>query len=275
MTEELSTKPEPFLRWAGGKRQLARQLAAELPDDLSQRHYHEPFLGAGSLFFEITPRNATLSDANEALIRTYQWIVKNPERIHVYLRDHAFKHGPSYYYYIRDLYNISRDSAAQAARFIYLNRSCFNGIYRVNTKGEFNVPIGDKKTLALPDLKQIRAVKLALTNSQLHCRSFETSSAMISRGDFVYFDPPYPALNGTAYFAHYTTSRFGHDTQLKLASAVKRLDREGALILMSNADTPLIRKLYAGFHMKAIPVRRYVTCKSVKHAVNELLIKNY
>lgn len=270
-----TSHPGPILRWAGGKRYLIQELLSQLPPRVNQRRYHEPFLGAGSLFFALNPQRAVLADANEHLVRCYEKVRDDPDGIAIYLREHAKNTGEKYFYQVRRLYNSSSFSTAQAARFVYLNRTCFNGIFRVNRQGEFNVPYGWKEPPPLPDRAHLREAGIALENAKLHAVPFEEALKYVRRNDFVYLDPPYPPLNGTANFTHYTADRFDTTDQARLALEVRRIADLGALFMMSNADTYLVRRLYAGFAMKRLKVTRFITCKAVKHAVRELLITNY
>jgi DNA adenine methylase len=149
---------QPFLRWAGGKGRLVKSLIQYLPKDISKRKYIEPFVGAGSLFLALQPKNAIISDSNKHLIDTYRYIRKNPDLIHIYLSQHAKNSSEKYYYQVRNRYNRSKPSAAQSARFIYLNKTCFNGIFRVNMEGEFNVPYGWKHPTFLPSLNHLLTI---------------------------------------------------------------------------------------------------------------------
>jgi DNA adenine methylase len=263
------------LRWAGGKRQLVTKLVEFLPKNYKKSRYHEPFLGAGSLFFWLAPPDAFLSDANEHLIETYRAIRDDWKVIARHLTRHAKLTCQRYYYEIRDQYNSSRFSAAQAARFIYLNKTCFNGIFRVNVKGQFNVPYGWKEPPSLPSLNDLKIASEYLQKTRLMARSFEAALSDVKKGDFVYLDPPYPPLNGTSYFTHYTADRFSQLDQEKLANAVKILNEQGCQILLTSASTPLIRKLYRSFNVTPLPVTRFITCKAVRHKVTELVITNY
>ena len=265
----------PFIRWAGGKQKILNQLLPYLPLDIPVRKYWEPFVGSGSLFFALHPQEAVLSDANEHLINCYKQVRDNHLLIYKYLRQHANKTSKEYYYIVRSLYNRKGDSAAQAARFIYLNKTCFNGIFRVNLKGEFNVPYGWKEPPALPSLELLENASKALKRASIYSDSFEKNIDQIATSDFIYLDPPYPALNGTSYFTHYTADRFGEKDQNKLAEYIKEIDKKGCKFMLSNADTPLIRKLYNGFLVTDLSVTRWITCKSKKHRVSELLITNY
>ena len=266
---------EPILRWAGGKRQIIRDLLAYLPPDASDRVYREPFLGAASVFLALMPRTAFVSDANSHLIHCYQHVRDDPARVARHLRVHAQRNSESHYYRVRRLYNQRGWSAAQAARFIYMNRTGYNGVFRVNRAGAYNVPYGDKPQPRFPDAAWLRRISEVLASATLSVASFEDALAPSRAGDFIYLDPPYPPLNGTSFFTHYTMDRFVEGDQLRLAALVRDLDCRGCLVLMTNADTPLIRKLYKGFDCRALSVTRFVSAKKVKHRVRELVITNY
>ena len=266
---------EPLLRWAGGKRFLVNRFIKFIPLDLHERVYREPFLGSGSLFFALRPNKAILSDANEHLINCYKFVREYPELIAHYLLKHKKRNSEEYYYEVRKNYNRLRFSAAQAARFIYLNRTCFNGIFRVNLGGEFNVPYGWKENPNIPDKDWLRKTSFALKRVALKSLPFEKALTTASSGDFIYLDPPYPPLNHTSNFTYYTKNRFSLDDHKRLAQIVYDLDNQGCLIMMSNADISLIRKLFRRYNVFSIPVTRYITCKSKKHQVRELVITNY
>jgi DNA adenine methylase len=272
---ESSGQVEPFLRWAGGKRSLVKHLQKFLPSDPLDRVYFEPFLGAGSLFFAMRPKIAVLSDSNKCLIDCYIYVRDCPEVIANYLRKHGIRSSEKYYYEVREKYNCSARSAAQAARFIYLNKTCFNGIFRVNLKGKFNVPYGRKEPPFLPDRKWLRLSSSALKNALIKSATFEEILATANNDDFIYLDPPYPPLNNTSNFTLYTKDRFNIADQKRLAETVYELNARGCLFMMSNADIPLINDFYKKFNRFSLPVTRYITCKSIKHQVNELIITNY
>lgn len=269
------TLDRPLLRWIGGKQQLLGDLLRHLPANIEELDYCEPFLGAGSLFFALAPSSARVSDLNGHLIDCYRCVRDNPDLIARYLGTHKSKDSSEYYYCQRDLYNTGSLSAAQAARFIYLNKTCFNGVFRVNLQGKFNVPYGHKKTPAIPSLRELRDASAILMKADVRHETYEVAISAVGKGVFVYLDPPYPPLNGTSYFTHYTPDRFGVDDQRKLAGTVSALHERGGLFLMTNADTPLIRDLYRDFNIVRLPVTRFVTCKKKRHQVFELVITNY
>lgn len=266
---------KPFLKWAGGKTQIVSKLLSFLPRDVKNRVYHEPFLGAGSMFFAIKPSQSFLSDANEHLIKCYGAIGENPRLVCDYLNEHKRKNCERYYYQIRDLYNKADFSIAQAARFIYLNKACYNGVFRVNKLGEFNVPYGKKSELSLPCHDHLLEVSQLLANCTLSNCNYEESLIRIKKGHFVYLDPPYPPINGTSYFTHYTPDKFGPMDQERVATFAKAVAAKGAFFMVSNADTPVIRKLYEGFDIVELSVTRFITCKKIRHKVGELVITNF
>jgi DNA adenine methylase len=269
-------KVEPFLRWAGGKRFLVNRFMKFIPPDFHQRVYREPFLGSGSLFFALRPKGkAILSDANEHLINCYEYIKKCPDLIAYYLQEHKRKDSKRYYYEVRNNYNRLSFSAAQAARFIYLNRTCFNGIFRVNLKGQFNVPYGWKENPIIPDKVWLRKASLALKNTILKSQPFDKALNRVDADEFIYLDPPYPPLNTTSNFTRYTKDKFSMEEHKLLAEKIYELDSKGCLIMISNADIPGIHKLFKRFHVTSLPVTRYITCKAIKHKVRELVITNY
>lgn len=265
----------PLLRWAGGKQRMVDALVARLPHDFSSRLYVEPFLGAASLYLATKPQMARLSDKNRHLMACYAQVRSDPDAIARCLAAHRRHHGQLHYYRTRDIYNTSEASPAKAARFIYLNRTGFNGIFRVNKKGHYNVPYGYKSKAAIPARHHLQAVGELLGRARLGTQCFREAIEECPKQSFLYLDPPYPPLNGTAYFTHYTSDRFDDNDQEALAQLVRHAHNRGILFLMSNADTPLIRGLYRGFQMDTIPVTRFVTASARKHKVGEVLIRNY
>ncbi len=265
----------PFLRWAGGKSKLVGTIAQYLPKDLSYQRYWEPFLGAGAMFFHLQPHHAVLSDINKPLIDCYRTIKKEPDAISRRLERHRRLHGIEHYYRIRQRYNRSTSSPQKAANFLYLNKACFNGVFRVNTQGEFNVPWGNKKTPALPTLAELRTVSTALRGARLCCWDYTKVVDKARPGDFVYLDPPYPPLNGTAYFRHYTANRFNTEDQRHVAEVFAALDRAGCFVLLSNAAIAEIKRLYRRWQTREIRVRRWVSSNGQRLLVNEIIVTNF
>lgn len=263
------------MRWVGGKRFLTSRILSLLPPDANERRYFEPFVGAASLFFALRPRQAILSDLNRHLIECYRFIRNDHRKVSSLLRRLAADNSKSHYYRVRGTYNRSDFSAVQAARFIYLNRTCFNGVFRVNREGAFNVPFGDKPRPIFPAEPELASISKALKKARLRAGDYAAALRSAKSGDLVYLDPPYPPLNGTSYFTHYTADRFSLREQERLAAVFNSLNRHGCILVMTNADLPLVRRLYRDYSITEINVPRYVTCKNVKHNVGELVITNY
>ncbi len=259
----------------GGKFHVAEKLVRFIPGDISQHRYFEPFLGAGSLFLALQHPNAYLSDLNGHLIDCYKMIRDDPGAVHKELKVHASNDSEEYYYKIRDLYNRSRRGKARAGRFIYLNRTGFNGVFRVNRQGAYNVPYGNKASPRFPTEKELVDVARSLMSAELSTADYTTALKRAKAGDFVYLDPPYPPLNGTSFFTHYTSDRFGTSDQASVADCVRELDRKGCRVMVSNADTRAIRTLYKGFKITSLSVVRFVSSSAMKHRVGELIITNY
>ncbi|TAM55384.1 MAG: Dam family site-specific DNA-(adenine-N6)-methyltransferase [Acidobacteria bacterium] len=275
MATEVNLSAEPFLRWIGGKRRLAKKLLDFIPSGARERRYFEPFMGAGSLFFALRPKKAILADLNSHLIDCYSFVRDRHNGVHSELTRLARTNTERQYYAVRGAYNRSGPSATQAARFIFLNHTCFNGVFRVNRQGAFNVPYGFKQTPNFPSKAHLAAVSAALLKCSLTAADYETVLRGARKDDFIYLDPPYPPLNGTSNFTRYTRFRFAAPEQERLAANVRALDRKGCLLMITNADTPRIRQLYEGFSLFELKVTRFVTYKSVKHRVGELVITNY
>lgn len=266
---------KPLLRWAGGKQRLVSTLIQYVPDRFNR--YFEPFFGAGSLYATLVPETAFLTDLNQQLIGLYRGLQDNAWIIAKHLRKHAINNSASYYYQVRKDYNrIGRlSSTTQAARFLYLNRTCFNGIFRVNKQGEFNVPYGHLQNPIFPHDEELMEWGARLARVQVAVKDFEVATKTATEGDFVYLDPPYPPLNGTSFFHHYTSERFSMADHERVASCMKSLDRRGAMVMVTNADLPHIRKLYEGFNIYDLEVTRNISCKKKKTKVSELVITNY
>ena len=266
----------PFIRWAGGKQNLVHHLLANSPEEGSYNKYWEPFLGAGSLFFANGFKNAELSDVNEHLINSYKQIKLDPESVHKRLLVHKRKVSEDYYYEIREIYNNHLDTStiAQAARFIFLVHTCYNGMYRVNGKGEYNVPFG-KGEPSLPSIEHLKKVSKKLQKIPLKVRSYNLIYEKVKRNDFIYLDPPYPKLNQQEQFQQYTIDKFSEDHQRELAKFAERLKIKGCKVMISNSKVPLIEDLYKEWNIVEVPVVRYVSCKKERKKINELIIKNY
>jgi len=269
--------PRPFLKWAGGKTQLLPMLLAYAPSTF--RRYYEPFLGGGAFFFALYRlnfiRQATLSDINAELIDTYLALQRDVESVIQYL-DH-YPHSEEFYYKLRARNPWELSLAERAARMIYLNKTGYNGLYRVNKQGKFNVPFGRYKRPNYRDFDNLRAVAQALQMVRLEVRSFEWILEEAQAGDFVYFDPPYDPVSKTARFTQYHSSGFGKAEQQLLAKVFRQLSIKKVKVMLSNSDTPFIRQLYQDYAW-ILPVKAYRFINSRGHKRGpqpELLILNY
>jgi DNA adenine methylase len=268
------SRAKAFLKWVGGKRFLIPRLREFLPKDVQRKKYHEPFAGAAHLFFALRPREAHLSDVNADLIEAYKQVRDNYPQVATHLLRHRRNNKKSYYYQTRTRYNTHSVGVAQAARFVYLNRACFNGVFRVNKKGEFNVPYGRERKPYFPSTSDLREASKALRGAKISRSTFEEALERVKAGEFVYLDPPYPPLNGTSFFTHYTADRFSDEDQVKLARAVRKVHERGGLFLLTNADLPKIRKLYHGFNFSKLSVTRYVSCKGSRYKADQTTLKD-
>jgi DNA adenine methylase len=239
----------PFLKWAGGKRQLVQELTKHVPESFGT--YYEPFVGGGALFFHLQPRSAVLSDSNARLIRTYSGIQNNVDDVIAILS--TYRNEKSFYLKLREIPIDERSDAELAAWFIFLNKTGFNGLYRVNRRNLFNVPFGDNARARIVDDLNLKACSAALKGVQLHCEDFEAALTRAGQGDFVYIDPPYVPLSDTAYFTSYTSSGFGPQDQLRLRDAALALKRRGVTVVLSNSSSHRVSELY-GAEFTCIPV---------------------
>ena len=272
---------KPFVKWVGGKRSLLPELLKRIPPEFN--NYYEPFVGGGALFFALKNERklnlagggqAFLSDVNFDLINTYQVIQRDPEPLIKKLHEHAAKHSKDYYYHIRSQHQLD-DRIEIAARFIYLNKTCYNGLWRVNSKGEFNVPVGSYKNPAICQEEVLRACHATLQDVDVRLRDFRKLEA--GEGDFVYFDPPYQPLDETS-FTSYAKAGFDVGDQEMLRDLCLSLHKRGAKVMVSNSDTRVIRDLYEReeFSKHEVKAPRMVNCKAnARGAVNELIITTY
>ena len=260
----------PLLRWAGSKRQLVSQLASYWSTDNAR--YVEPFAGSACLFFELEPPTALLGDINRDLIETYEVVRSQPRDLFRALR--TWKNQADEYYYVRALDPTSLGETQRAARLIYLNRFCFNGLYRTNRSGRFNVPYGGRRTGGLPSLEQLLATSDLLSNTELVAGDFSLVLGRIKVGDFVYLDPPF-SVTGRRIFKEYDRATFGESDLARLRRALNDLNGQGAIFLLSYADCPEGRMLAEGFATKKIVTQRNIAgCTGNRRTSNELLVTN-
>lgn len=267
---------KPFLRWAGGKSKLVKSIKDFLPQSNSYDSYFEPFVGAGAMFFYINPSKAILSDINVDLINCYRQVAKHPIEVWNLLQIYKKLDSKEFYYNIRSQKIEELKPVEQAARFIYMNKAAFNGIYRVNQRGEFNVPYGPSfKGPALPEKCVLEDASEILNRAILLAADYREVCEMAKRGDFIYLDPPYPPTNGTAYFTHYSADRFNWDDQRQVSKVFRELDEKGCLVMMSNSDRKEIRSMYKGYYMQRLKVTRWLGSNGNRFKVDELVITNY
>jgi DNA adenine methylase len=267
----------PFLKWAGGKWSIAPHIERLLPADVRERTYREPFVGGGAMFFYLQPRRAVLSDSLIDLIGTYQVVQRNVEPLISRLEKLRATHNSEQFYEIRRRFNAERDAprVERASWLVYLNKTCFNGLFRTNRAGEFNVPVGRFTNPAICDAPALRLAGAALAEAEIEHRTFEHLLDHAEPGDVIYLDPPYVPLSKTSSFCAYADGAFTLDDQRRLAEVFRALDARGCLLALSNSDTPDVRRLYEGYHFTTIIAPRAISSKaSTRGEVTELLIRN-
>lgn len=278
----LEEKPKPFVKWVGGKRQLLKQfreLGLYPPDGFNPitNTYFEPFVGGGAVFFDLLPKKAELSDLNKELVTTYNIIKKDVESLIKSLKKH--KHDKEYFLKIRAK-NLNKLSDLEiASRFIYLNRTCFNGMYRVNSRGEFNVPFGKYNNPLICDEENLRRVSKVLQKVSIKHQDYKEVLKKAKSGDFVYFDPPYHPISKTASFTSYTAESFLEKEQIELRDTFVELHKRGCFVMLSNSDASFINEIYSkikGVKINKIMAGRAINSKaSGRGKITEVLITNY
>jgi DNA adenine methylase len=266
----------PFIKWVGGKRGLLGQLEPLLP--IRYGVYHEPFAGSAALFFAMRPERAHLADLNRHLMTTYRVVRDDPDALLRALRKLERNHGPEQYYRVREAFNSGRQvrPVLRAARFIYLNKTCFNGLWRVNRKGHFNVPAGRYKNPKIYAPELIAGASEVLCRAELRHGTYGDTTDVVQPGDFVYLDPPYVPVSSSASFTSYQAGGFGPEDQLQLRDVFAHLDALGAQVMLSNSDTPEVWELYRGFRIERIWARRSVNSKSDRRGpISELVVRNF
>ena len=275
-------KPKPFVKWVGGKRQLLKQfreLNLYPPECFNPESntYFEPFVGGGAVFFDLLPKHAELSDTNRELVVAYNVIKDNVDGLIKSLKKHIY--NKEYYLEVRaqDINELS--DIEIASRFIFLNRTGFNGMYRVNKSGQFNVPFGRYKNPLICDENNLRKVSEALQGITITHQDYKDVLELAKIGDFIYFDPPYYPLNPTSSFTAYTAKGFFEKEQIELRDTFVKLHERGCFVMLSNSDTPFINELYSGLErvsVNKIIAGRAINSKGSKRGkINEVLITNY
>lgn len=274
--EKLQQETYPIVKWVGGKRQLMFELLKNMPENYNR--YFEPFIGGGALFFELQPDNAYISDMNEELINLYKVVRDNVEELITDLQKHDISKE-----YFMEIRNIDRteeyknwSNIQKASRFIYLNRTCFNGMYRVNSKGQFNVPFGHYKNPRIVDENNLINCSNLLQRTEIKHADFSDILKKVKKGDFVYFDPPYVPLNETSSFTSYTKDGFDLDMQLSLRDVCDELDSMGVKFLLSNSDTQFVNELYENYNIKKVFASRQINANADgRGKITEVLVRNY
>lgn len=271
---------QPFTKWTGGKRQLLPVIRELMPKTYNR--YFEPFVGGGALFFDLAPKDAVINDFNVELINCYQQIKDNPQELIEILKVHQEYNSKEYYL---DLRSADRDEridmmseVQRAARVLYMLRVDFNGLYRVNSKNQFNVPYGRYKNPKIVDEELISAISVYLNNNQLEIKmgDFEKAIVDVRTGDFVYFDPPYIPLSETSAFTSYTHEGFSFADQVRLRDAFKRLSDTGAYVMLSNSSSALVEELYKDFNIYYVEATRTNGAKSSSRGkISEIIVTNY
>ena len=279
---ETPNKPklQPFTKWTGGKRQLLPQLREFLPETYNR--YFEPFVGGGALFFNLKPKVAFINDANSELINSYKVIKNNPKELIRLLTYHKGKNSKEYFYNIREADrngSIEKYSDAErAARILYMLRVNFNGLYRVNSKGQFNVPYGRYKNPKIVDEQNILAISDFLNTNEIKIFNgdFQKAVGTATKNDLVYFDPPYVPLTATSDFTSYTAEGFGIVEQIRLRDLMIELTERGVKVMLSNSSAPLIYELYDGFNIHIVQATRMINSKADgRGKLDEVIITNY
>lgn len=270
---------QPFLKWAGGKRQLLPEIRKYVPKRMGT--YYEPFLGGAAVLFDLQPKKAVINDINSELINTYFVIKNNVEDLIEDLKKH--ENTSDYYYKIRDL---DRDKnqfsklsdVEKASRLIYLNKTCFNGLFRVNSQGQFNVPFGRYKNPNIVNEFVLRAVSHYLNNNEVEILNVDFADAVSNakKGDFVYLDSPYDPVSDTASFTGYTLGGFNKDEQIRLRDLFVDLDKRGCKVLLSNSATDFIKDLYKDYRIEIVSATRNINSIASKRGkIDEVLVMNY
>jgi len=270
-----------FVKWAGGKHQLLNQFLPLFPKSFDR--YFEPFVGSGAVAFYVLqkfkPSEVLLSDINEELINAFNIIKTNVEKLVIELKQHKEYHladANGYFYEIRKVSPNDLPELERAARFIYLNKTCFNGLYRVNSKGQFNVPIGSYQNPDIIQKEKLSRISNLLANVTIKQMSFEKVLPLAKKGDLIYFDPPYYPFKKGKSFTTYTKDKFLEAEQELLADIFKKLDGKGCLIMLSNSDTDFIRNLYSSYNITTVKAKRLInSVASGRGEINEIVVRNY
>jgi len=271
----------PILKWAGGKRQIIQEILDHFPKDYPSRRFHEPMFGAGAVTFRIEPKSGSINDINRRLVNLYRVVKTRPEDLLICNRSHRYE--KEYYYNARNRFNAPiegkyLDPIEEASLLIYLNRSCFNGLYRENSKGGFNVPFGRYKSVDFVQENSILKAHEILKNLDIHNEDFSYVCESAKSGDLVYFDPPYQPVSLTASFTSYSKEAFDFSNQERLKDAMIELNDKGVFVVLSNSNAPEVVELYEqleGFTISTITAKRAINCDGGRRGeVGELVVTN-
>ncbi len=263
---------KPFVKWVGGKRQLLPELRKRLPSSFGT--YHEPFVGGGALFFDLAPSSAVLTDSNERLVRTYRAIRDDVDGVISILE--TYQYSKEFFDLVRAFdVDACANECAAAAWFVYLNKCGFNGLYRVNKSGVFNVPFGDQSNPTICDADNLRACSAVLQGVEIQCDHFANVLSRAKTNDLVYFDPPYVPLSASSNFTAYTSEGFDLSEQVKLRDVARELKRRGVHVLLSNSSAPLVETLYGdGFECSRVDASRAINSDGAKRGkVAEVILR--
>ena len=271
---------QPFTKWTGGKRQLLGELRSYMPETYGR--YFEPFVGGGALFFDLAPEKAIINDFNEELINAYRQIKNNPAELINLLIKHKENNSKDYYLELRSVDRDGRISrmtgVERAARILYMLRVDFNGLYRVNSKNQFNVPYGRYKNPKIVDVDLLYQISEYLNENDIEILQTDFAEAVkdAQTGDFVYFDPPYIPLNETSSFTSYTHEGFSYEEQVRLRDTFKELTERGVYAMLSNSSSPLVEELYKDFNIYFVEAQRTNGAKSSSRGkISEIIVTNY
>lgn len=273
---EIAPSPSPFLKWAGGKTRLLQTFDSFFPalEQWSEHTYFEPFVGGAAVLFHLLPERAVISDCNPELINCYRVVRDDVDKLIAHLRRH--ENDREHFYRVRAQDTNALSEVERAARLIFLNKTCFNGLYRVNSKGQFNVPFGRYTNPRICDEVNLHAASEALRKVEILQGAFEEVLKRAKKGDFVYLDPPYQPISATSNFTGYTATCFGIEDQRRLASVVRSLSKRGCLVMLSNSNSEVVRELYSGCTIETVYTSRAINCKPDRRGrISELLIMNY
>jgi len=274
MTKGLPT----FLKWAGGKTQLIDQFNALFPESI--KRYFEPFVGSGAVFFYVknkfNPKEVLISDINDELINCFKVVRDDLAELMILLEHHKLYHSKRHFYEVREMDPEKLPRIEAAARFIYLNKTCYNGLYRVNKQGKFNVPFGSHEKRFTYSEKNLHEANSLLQEANIRSIPFEKIVNSVKKGDFVYFDPPYYPLTKTSSFTNYTKFKFLQEEQKKLADVFKELDKRGCLLMLSNSDHKYIHSLYGDYNIRVVHAKRQISCNGLgRGKIKEIVVRNF